>query len=803
MNTDSRINAEQDIETFSMRNFFLLCLGYWKWFLISIIVFVGMGLFYAYTRQPVYERSEEILVKDQEGGGGIGDIASAFSGLSLFSSNTSVYNELISFTSPAVMFEVVDRLNLTMNYEMRKGMRRQTLYGTSLPVNMEFPELSEKDGVKLRLKLFPDGKYEISKIRLIAANGQQKIEETVSGTVGDQPISTPIGNIIVKRNEYYVPNPSVDQEEIEIDVFKQPRQLAVEKYVAKLKGDLTDQDADVIKLTIMDTSVERADDILNTVVDVYGERWINDNNRMAIATSQFISDRLALIEKELGEVDDVIADQKSAMKIPDLEEAAKGYMAENFKMNEELLKTTNMLAMTQYLKEYLQDPQNVNNIIPINTGTENNSLEREIGEYNEVLIARDKLSENSSAENPLVRDLNKELQLKRAAIMRSIDSHIANLKNILANTSKAQSTTNDKLSSSPQQAKTLLSIERQQLVMQELYLFLLQKREENELSKAFTADNTRIITPPYGKQKPVSPKKFLIILVSFFLGVGIPGVALFIAESSNTKIRSKKDIENLPVPFAGEIPRIGKNRRLSKIFQSKKKKRKEVDKPKIVVSEGKRDIPNEAFRVVRSNIDFMIGRSDSTVLALTSFNPGSGKSFIAFNLAASFALKGKKVLLIDGDLRHGSISLYVDSPRKGLSNYLTGNADNWQSLLIRMPDFKDMEVMPIGHRPPNPAELLDNGKLEVLIEEAKHAFDIILIDCPPVNIVVDTQIINQYVNRTLFVVRADLLEKKALGDINNLVEEKKLHNITVLLNDTKTEFSSYHTYGNYEAIDNV
>lgn len=803
MNTDSRINAEQDIETFSMRNFFLLCLGYWKWFLISIIVFVGMGLFYAYTRQPVYERSEEILVKDQEGGGGIGDIASAFSGLSLFSSNTSVYNELISFTSPAVMFEVVDRLNLTMNYEMRKGMRRQTLYGTSLPVNMEFPELSEKDGVTLRLKLFPDGKYEISKIRLIAANGQQKIEETVSGTVGDQPISTPIGNIIVKRNEYYVPNPSVDQEEIEIDVFKQPRQLAVEKYVAKLKGDLTDQDADVIKLTIMDTSVERADDILNTVVDVYGERWINDNNRMAIATSQFISDRLALIEKELGEVDDVIADQKSAMKIPDLEEAAKGYMAENFKMNEELLKTTNMLAMTQYLKEYLQDPQNVNNIIPINTGTENNSLEREIGEYNEVLIARDKLSENSSAENPLVRDLNKELQLKRAAIMRSIDSHIANLKNILANTSKAQSTTNDKLSSSPQQAKTLLSIERQQLVMQELYLFLLQKREENELSKAFTADNTRIITPPYGKQKPVSPKKFLIILVTFFLGVGIPGVALFIAESSNTKIRSKKDIENLPVPFAGEIPRIGKNRRLSKIFQSKKKKRKEVDKPKIVVSEGKRDIPNEAFRVVRSNIDFMIGRSDSTVLALTSFNPGSGKSFIAFNLAASFALKGKKVLLIDGDLRHGSISLYVDSPRKGLSNYLTGNADNWQSLLVRMPDFKDMEVMPIGHRPPNPAELLDNGKLEVLIEEAKHAFDIILIDCPPVNIVVDTQIINQYVNRTLFVVRAGLLEKKALGDINNLVEEKKLHNITVLLNDTKTEFSSYHTYGNYEAIDNV
>ena len=571
--------------------------------------------------------------------------------------------------------------------------------------------------------------------------------------------------------------------------------------MAKLKGDLVDQDADVINLSIKDTSIERADAILNTVVDVYNERWILDKNKVSIATSDFISERLGVIESELGEVDADIAAQKSAMGIPDFEEAAKGYMQQDIMVKQQLLEVSSRLAMTEFLKDYVQNPAHTHDVIPMNTGIENAVLEDQIGKYNELLSQRNNLAANSSANNPLVIDQDKSLASMRISILRSIESNITNLKNVIKTIDKAQASTNSLLSKAPKQMRDLLSVERQQEVMQELYIFLLQKREENQLSQSFIADNIRVITPPYGQMRPVSPKKALIIIVFFILGFGIPAVALFIAESANTKIRSKKDLENLAVPFAGEIPHIGKRRNLLKIFQSKKQKQKDIDKPKVVVAEGKRDIPNEAFRVVRSNIDFMLGKERGVAIALTSFNPGSGKSFVAYNLGASFALKGKKVLLIDGDLRHGSISAYVDTPRKGLATYLTGASDDWKNLVVDSEDMPNLSVLPIGNRPPNPAELLDNGRLGTLIDEAKQIYDIVLIDCPPINVVVDTQIINQYVSRTLFVVRAGLLEKKALNDLINLVGEKKLNNITVLLNGTKTEFSTYHTYGNYEAID--
>lgn len=800
MNND-RLNTEEDVESFSLKNFLLLCIGYWKWFLVSIVVFVGIGLFYVYTRQPVYERSEEILVKDQDSGGGIGDIASSFSGLGLFSSNTKVYNELIAFTSPAVISEVVTRLDLTMNYNERKKMKRISLYGTSMPLDFSFPDMPEQASISFRIELKPDGNFTIRKLRSFDLSGKMvKHEGEFTGKVGAKAIQTPVGQIIVRQNEAYVPNAVADSEIRNIEVLKQSHQGAVEKYSAKLKGDLADQDADVIRLSIKDSSIERADDILNTVVKVYNERWMEDNNKMAQATSKFIDERLALIGNELKNVDKEIADQKTAMRIPDIQEAAKGYMEQDFKMNEELLRTSNMLAMTTYLKEYLEDPANTYNILPLSSGTENQILERQIEAYNELLLSRNNLAENSGEQNPVVKDMNRQLIGMRRTINGSVDSYIANLKNALANITKNQATTKNFLGNSPQQANSLLSVERQQLVTQELYLYLLQKREENELSQAFTADNIRIITPPYGLSKPISPKKALLIIIFFIIGAGIPAVGLFIVESSNTKVRSKKDIENLPLPFAGEIPNIKSKRKLLKFFKTKKQKLQDADKPIIVVSEGKRDIPNEAFRVVRSNIDFMLGRGERTVIALTSFNPGSGKSFIAYNLGASFALKGKKVLIIDGDLRHGSISTYVHSPRKGLSTYLSDNDSTWKGLVVHSDEFKNMDVLPIGNRPPNPAELLENGRLETLVNEAKNDYDIVLIDCPPINIVVDTQIINQYVSRTLFVIRAGLLEKKALNEISGLVDEKKLKNITILLNDTKSEFSSYYSHGNYEAI---
>lgn len=802
MNTTSRLNSEEEFESFSIKNFLLLCLGYWKWFLASMIVFGGMSLFYLAMKQPVYERYEEILVKDQETGGGIGDVTGAFSDLGLFANQTKVYNELIAFTSPAVISEVVDRLGLTMNYTLRKGLKSYTLYGSTQPLEIEFPGLPDYENIAFRIQIAPDGKYTISKMVHYIPGGKEKFKNEVYGKVDGPVVKTPLGNIQVKTNDSFISLPSPVDEDMTIDVFRQGRQMAVEKYLTKVKGDLTDQDADVINLSIKDTSTQRADDILNMIVSVYNERWITDKNKVAVATSKFIADRLAVIEHDLGDVDVKLAGQMSAMRLPSLDVAAEGLITQEARITEEELKVTTMLAMSTYLYDYLKDPAHAYSIVPMNTGTENMVLEQMIGEYNTLLLQRNKLAENSSDDNPLVKDMNHQLAGHRNALLRSTDSYIQNLKSALATINKAQKTNQERLGTAPLQAQTLLSGERQQTVMQELYLFLLQKREETELSQAFTADNTRIITPPYGKSSPVAPKKSLTFIIALILGLGIPAGALFIAESANTKIRSKKDLESLAVPFAGEIPHIGSTNKVKKLLRSKKSKQKEIEKPKIVVEEGKRDIPNEAFRVVRSNIDFMLGKGRHAVIAFTSFNPGSGKSFVAYNLGLSFALKGKKVLLIDGDLRHGSISNYVNTPRKGITTYLNGTTDDWASVVVRDANINGLDVLPIGHRPPNPAELLDNGRIKTLIEEAKETYDLVLIDCPPINIVVDTQIINEYVDRTIFVVRAGLLEKKAVSELGALVEEDKLKGVTVLLNGTKTEFSSYHTYGNYEAIDN-
>ena len=248
---------------------------------------------------------------------------------------------------------------------------------------------------------------------------------------------------------------------------------------------------------------------------------------------------------------------------------------------------------------------------------------------------------------------------------------------------------------------------------------------------------------------------------------------LFVSVCDN-KVRGRRDLENLPIPFIGEIPQIGKKHRLRKLIQSKRKRQKEIDTPRPIVAEGKRDVPNEAFRVVRSNIDLMLGKSNEhAVLMVTSFNPGSGKSFVAYNLGASFSLKRKRVLLIDGDLRHGSLSTYVGSPRRGLAAFLTGNVTEPERIIYPVEGFNDFDIIPIGKRPPNPAELLEGEEFGKLLDAVRDRYDVIMVDCPPVNVVVDTQILNRYADATIFVVRAGLLERKAIADLTTLYNEKK------------------------------
>ncbi len=790
-------------DQFSLPDFLERCASKWKWFVLSVLVCMGMGTFYIMRTQPKYQRSMEVLVKDQEGGGGAADIAGAFSSLGLVSSNTNVYNELISLLSPAVMYEVVEKLGLDINYALKGFPRGTTLYGSNLPMLVKFSDLKEQQSASFRMDVAPDGSARLYKFVAHLPEGKVKYDDEVRLAPGFQSAKTPVGTILFLKNpRYKAPEDDPDKDKTKTYyIGKQSMQNAVEHYNQELKGELADKDAEVIDLSIKDASVERAVDILNTTLEVYNNNWVDDKNKMAIATSNFIDERLAVIQRELGDVDSEISVYKSETMIPDLKEAAKLSMQGTHDIDEKILETNNMLSMATYVKDYVNNPENASKVIPVNTGVGSNQLDVQITNYNNLLMTRNNLAANSSANNPIVAEYDVQLRGMREAIVKAINTQVVSLSAALRNAQGAKGNLQGQLSASPTQAKHLLGIERQQMVKQSLYLYLLQKREENELTQTFTANNTRVITPPMGSLRPVSPKKSMILAVTFLLGLIIPGAAIYMRMVSDNKVRTRKDLKRMNTPFIGEIPFFGRKKyfeKARKLFGIKKSKKgkHELEKVRMAVSAGNRDILNESFRVIRGSIDFMMNKNASeNVIMLTSFNPGSGKSFISYNIAASFAIKGKSVIVVDCDLRHGSTSQFVGMPPKGISNYLTGNTDDWRKLVVPVNGVDGMFVMPIGHRPPNPAELLDTDRLGVLISELSKSYDYVFLDCPPVDIVVDTQIIEKHVHRTIFVVRAGLLEKGAVADIDTLYDTKRFKHMSVILNGTPQSQTRYGTYG--------
>lgn len=385
-----------------------------------------------------------------------------------------------------------------------------------------------------------------------------------------------------------------------IQYSKEPADAVADSYTQKLRADLGNENATIINLSIDDASVQKAEDILNTLIEVYNEKWIQDKNQIAVSTSRFIGERLGVIENELGHVDENISNYKSEHLLPDVQAASSLYMSQSAENKKEIQTLTNQLTTAQYIRRELNS-KDMNQPLPTNSGIANVNIESQIGEYNKMVLDRNRLIANSSEKNPLVKDLGNSMQSMKRTILQSVDNLIVSLNTQIRSIRQQEATTTQQLASNPSQAKYLLSVERQQKVKEELYLYLLQKREENELSQAFTAYNTRMITAPRGSALPTAPNKKNILLVALVLGLLVPAVIIFMQENMNTKVRGKKDLENLSVPCLGEIP----------LYLSNKKKNNKSPEHVIVVEESNRNIINEAFRVLRSNVDFIKTRTPS------------------------------------------------------------------------------------------------------------------------------------------------------------------------------------------------
>lgn len=762
-----------------IQDLFVLCLAKWYWFVISLAILLGAATIYLLKTPPVYTRSASLLIKEDGKSGSGNEAAGVLGDIDIFRTSTNISNEMLSMQSPAVMYEVVKRLHLDVNYTTDGRFYNPVIYGSDNPYEVTFFDLGDSESASFTIRPEKDGRVKLTDF---TRNGEDADGDAT--TALNDTVKSPLGRLIVSAR------PGSTAAPLTVYVSRTDLQSATTDYSSRLTVTLNDEKSTVVNLTLQDVCIQRAEDVLNTLISVYNENWVKDKNQIAVSTSMFINERLGVIERELGNVDEDISSYKSENLLPDVQAAASMYMTESSETNAKIQALNTQLSMTRYIRSYLTGTANRNQLLPANSGIENSGIEKQISEYNTMQLRRNDLVANSSENNPLVVDMDHSLRSLRDAIIRTLDNYVTTLNTQLRALQQSARQTTARIAANPSQGKYLLSVERQQKVKESLYLFLLQKREENELSQAFTAYNTRVIMPPSGSMAPTAPAKRNILLIAFVVALIIPIVIIFLRESMNTRLRGRKDLESLTLPFVGEIP----------LAMSKKKKGssdKKLTENSIVVHEGSRDIVNEAFRVLRTNLEFMTDKEQqSNVILLTSFNPGSGKSFLTMNIAVSLAIKQKKVLVIDGDMRHGSTSAYIGSPHTGLSDYLSGHVNNLQDILVTDPQHANLQFLPVGTIPPNPTELLFSDRLKQIIQTVRSRYDYIFIDCPPVEMVADTQIIAQLADRTLFVVRAGLLERSMLPELQRIYDEKKYKNMAIILNGTAGSGGRYsYRYG--------
>ena len=591
------------------------------------------------------------------------------------------------------------------------------------PIAVRFPEAEASQSFSLVATPLSAGEILLSGF---STNEAKSLKVALNDTV-----STPVGKLVVTPTLYYADKYFGKA----VTISKRNREEIALTYSNSLQVALASKTATIINLTLQDVSIPRAEDVLNMLIAVYNEDAINDKNQVTVNTSNFINDRLIIIEEELGSVDADIETYKRENQLTDISSETGMYLQESSQYSKEGLGLENQVTLAKYIRDYLTDPHKSSDLIPANTGIADVNIEGQISEYNNLLLKRDKLIGNSSNKNPVVMDLNNSLSAMKQTIIRAIDNLIVGLNIKIKNIREREAQTSRRISAVPTQQKYVLSVERQQKIKEELYLYLLNKREENALSQAITESNARVIDAAQGSRSPVAPKSMMILLAAVVLGLAIPAGIIWLQMVMNTTVRTRKDVEDaVSIPFLGEIP-----------LRDKK------NKDEIVVRENGRDSISEAFRIVRTNMDFMrVKAKDMKVVMFTSFNPNAGKTFVSMNLAMSFALTRKKVILVDLDIRKGTLSGHVSgSTNMGITNYLSGKVDDINSIIKKEELATNLDIIHTGPVPPNPSELLLSDRLEALIEELKKRYDYIILDNVPAGLVADAAIVNRVADLTI------------------------------------------------------
>ena len=759
-------------QSVSFRDLLDSVLKYWYWFALSIFVFLCIGGVYLMSKSPVYQREAAILVKDARRGGAASELA-AFADIAGMSTRRSVDNELYVLQARRLMVEVVERLGLTVNYSTKSLLRTTTLYRNS-PIEVTFVDNLGGKPCSFLVTLGAEEFVLNEFVRSKSDGGDPDIDElfTVKAPYGEE-VSLPIGTIIVNKTLYFDPETSLEQE---IKVSKSTKEAVATAYRSRVKSSVPSKMSSIINLSLSDVVPQRAEDVLNTLIEVYNDDAVDDKRIVAEATATFITERLRVIGEELRLADGDIKKFKDKNNLVDIQSEAKHRSEGAIRYEQEIAVTTNQIAMSKFIYDYLTDTSKSSNLIPATTFEGSHALSTQIADYNEMMLRRQKLG-TESPNNPVVQQLSSGINSAKNAILASLSSHIKSLEIKLENLEIEERKISNLKGAVPTQEQEFLSIARQQKIKEELYLYLLTKSEENAISLAITERPARIVDNAFGTSRPVSPNKMLIMLAMIILGAGIPLAIIYLRILTNTKIQGKQDITRAcNVPYLGDIPLC-----------------EMVPQSAVAVRESGRDKVSEAFKILRTNMSFMSRGKKQQVILVTSSNEHAGKTFVTTNLGVTLAFSGNKVLIVDMDLRRRTMSKHMGqrSNPNGVTKYLSVADTKVSDIIAKSNLHENLDFVYAGLQPPNPAELLMSERLEALIEECREKYDYILIDSVPALIIADAMIASRVADLSIYVVREGLLDRSQLPDINALHTENKLHNMCIVLNGARETRQSY------------